>query len=117
MQEIKLYGIIKIKGFWLPFAFLALGLFLGGDTMGDVLGIIVGHTWYFYTTLLPRGTGRQYLPTPRFIQYAAQKLELGPERAPVTVTPPPGQRAQAGPAAASSEGFRAFRGTSRRLGS
>eukprot|EP00892_Ulva_mutabilis_P009734 jgi/Ulvmu1/7132/UM034_0038.1 len=117
-QDISLYGIIKIKGFWLPFALMGIGLFLGGDLMGDACGILVGHAWYFYTTLLPRGTGRQYLRTPWFIHWAAQKLELGPSRPAVSVTAPQGQRPQEAPAAApGSGGFQAFRGSARRLGS
>lgn len=119
-QDIKLYGIIKIKGFWLPFAFLALGMFLGADVMSDILGIAVGHAWYFFTTLLPRGTGKQYLPTPWYIRWAAEKLELGPQRPAVSVTAPPGQRPQGAPPPGQAQdqgGFRAFRGTARRLGS
>lgn len=120
VQDIKLYGIVKIKGFWLPFAFLVLGMFIGGDVMSDILGIAVGHAWYFFTTLLPRGTGKQYLPTPWYIRWAAAKLELGPQRPAVSVAPPPGQRPPGAPPAGGAQGqggFRAFGGAARRLGS
>lgn len=117
MQDIKLYGIIKIKGFWLPFAFLALGMFLGGDVFADLLGILVGHAWYFYTTLLPRGTGKQFLRTPWFIRWAAAKLELGSARPAVSVTAPPAQRPAPAGGGQGQGGFRAFGGPARRLGS
>ena len=114
MQEVKLYGLIKIKGFWLPFAFLGLTAVMGQDPFLPACGILVGHLWYFFTTLLPRGTGQQYLPTPRWVATLASKL--GMEGAPVA--PPPQQSAPwRNPAAA---GFRAFRGGSgggHRLGS
>ena len=29
VQDVKLYGIVKVKGFWLPFAFLGLKTVMG----------------------------------------------------------------------------------------
>jgi Derlin-2/3 len=132
LQDIRLYGIVNIKGFYLPFAFMAVTMLMGGkpeDLMSDVRGILVGHLWYFFTTLLPKGTGKVYLRTPRWVKYLADKLELttdGPAAAPRRAAPGfrmpsaaavaagrPGGSAQA---AAGSAGFQAFRGSGNRLG-
>lgn len=128
MQDIKLYGIVKIKGFYLPFAFMAISMLMGGkpdELMADALGILVGHVWYFFTTLLPRGTGKVYLRTPHWVKWAADKLELsrdGQVRASGFRMPPAAAVAAGRPGGASAPGgsgggFRAFRGSANRLGS
>lgn len=109
-------------------------MLMGGkpdELMADALGVLVGHAWYFFTTLLPRGTGKVYLRTPRWVKWAADKLELTGNGA-VTATAPrqraPGfqmpsaaavaaGRGGASPAAGSGSGFQAFRGSGNRLGS
>jgi Derlin-2/3 len=42
---VSLFGIIKLNGRHLPFAFLALDLLMGQDIWSGVLGILMGHTW------------------------------------------------------------------------
>ena len=136
MQDIKLYGIVKIKGFYLPFAFMAITMLMGGKPdalMADARGILVGHIWYFFTTLLPRGTGKVYLRTPRWVKWASDKLELSGDGA-VTASAPrrraPGFQMPSAAAVAagrpgggtsapagSGGGFQAFRGSGNRLGS
>jgi Derlin-2/3 len=135
LQDVKLYGIVKIKGFYLPFAFMALTMLMGGkpdELMSDVRGILVGHIWYFFTTLLPKGTGKVYLRTPRWVKYLADKLELtadgaasAPQRATHGFRMPsarlvaagrPGGAGGAPPPAAGSGGYQAFRGSGNRLG-
>jgi hypothetical protein len=43
--QVSLFGIIKLNGRHLPFAFLALDLLMGQDIWSGVLGILMGHTW------------------------------------------------------------------------
>lgn len=134
MQDIKLYGIVKIKGFYLPFAFMAISMLMGAKPdalMGDAHGILVGHIWYFFTSLLPRGTGKVYLRTPQWVKWVADKLELTaggsvtrpqrqapgfqmPSAAAVAASRPGGSGSAP---AASGSGFQAFRGSGNRLGS
>jgi Derlin-2/3 len=35
--------------------------------MSDLLGIIVGHAYYFLAVLHPRATGQNYLKTPDWV--------------------------------------------------
>jgi hypothetical protein len=94
---------VSIKGFYLPFAFAALDMIMGKSLMTAAFGIAVGHLWYFLTTLLPRGSGQEYLKTPALVKRAAVALGLSapPRRAPDQ--------------AATASGFRAFQGTARNL--
>lgn len=137
IQDIKLYGIVKIKGFYLPFAFMAITMLMGGkpdEFLSDAQGILVGHLWYFFTTLLPRGTGKVYLRTPGWVKWGAEKLELRGGGAASAAAPPqrrsvagafrmPSQAAVAAGRPGGSAGsaadarFRAFQGSGNRLGS
>ena len=101
----KLYGVIRIKGFWLPFAFMALSAIMGADPFIEACGVLVGHFWYFFTSLLPQGMGRQYLRTPRWCALLASKLGMEGAAPPAAAAPNP---------AASM--FRTFRGGGQRLG-
>ena len=87
MQQLKLYGIVAIKGFWLPFAFLAISTLMGDSPYLEACGIFVGHVWYFFTDLLPRGTGRTFLPTPRWVRALALKIGMEGVRPPVATAP------------------------------
>lgn len=107
MQGLKLYGIVAIKGFWLPFAFLAIATLMGDSPYLEVCGILAGHAWYFFTDLLPRGTGRTFLPTPQWVRALAVKIGME------------GVTAQPVAAAAAAQplmGRTRFRGTGQRLG-
>ena len=103
-QTIMLYGMVKIQSFYLPFAFVAISLILDQGIMLDVMGICVGHIYYYLHDIYPRMSGKQILQTPAFLkQWLADAGLRG-------VSPTPAQ------AAGAPEGFRAFRGGGRRLG-
>jgi len=45
----------------------------GHPFLVDLLGIVVGHIYYFLTVLHPQATGHNYLKTPRWVhQLVAQ---------------------------------------------
>jgi Derlin-2/3 len=111
---VNLWGLIKIRAFYLPFAFCGITLLTGGDVAGDICGILAAHLFYFLTDLYPRATGGRGLATPRFFTNAMASLGVG-RPAP----PPPRPAGVAAPAAAplfgGGAGFAAFRGQGRRL--
>lgn len=39
----------------------------GAPLMSDLLGIIVGHAYYFLAVLHPRASGQNYLKTPAWV--------------------------------------------------
>jgi Derlin-2/3 len=105
-QQTSIWGLVTIQTFYLPFAFLALTVIQGGDPIPDLLGIFVGHLWWYLTDLYPRQSGRHLLATPRWVQQFVASIGIGPAPAPAPGTAP----------VAAPSGFRAFRGSGRRLG-
>ncbi|KAI3889904.1 hypothetical protein MKX03_017827 [Papaver bracteatum] len=65
--QINIYGVARLKGFYLPWAMLALDLIFGAPLKPDILGIIAGHLYYFLTVLYPLSTGRNILKTPLWV--------------------------------------------------
>lgn len=62
-----LWGCCWLQGLWMPFGLLAINVMMGGSILSDVVGIVVGHAYYFLTILHPRVTGRHYLQTPVWV--------------------------------------------------
>src|SRR5688500_1266638 len=56
-----------------PFLFLEMGLLLGGNPMLDLLGIGLGHLYYFLTDLVPRNYGKSVLWTPQWMVAAVKQ--------------------------------------------
>ncbi|XP_043691531.1 derlin-1.1-like [Telopea speciosissima] len=65
--RINIYGVVTLKGFYLPWAMLALDLIFGNRLMPDILGMVVGHLYYFLTVLHPLAGGRDILKTPLWV--------------------------------------------------
>ncbi|RWR87436.1 hypothetical protein CKAN_01637700 [Cinnamomum micranthum f. kanehirae] len=65
--QISIYGVVTIKGFYLPWAFLALDLIFGAPLKPDILGIVAGHLYYFLSVLHPLAGGRNLLKTPLWV--------------------------------------------------
>ncbi|KAI3921589.1 hypothetical protein MKW92_027049 [Papaver armeniacum] len=100
--QINIYGVVRLKGFYLPWAMLALDLIFGAPLIPDILGIIAGHLYYFLTVLYPLSTGRNILKTPLWVQKVVVFWGKGTQiNSPVQPNP--------------SAGI-AFRGRGRRLG-
>ncbi len=102
-NSIMLYGLVKIQSFYLPFAFLAISLLLSQSMIPDIVGIVVGHIYYYLHDIYPRVSGRQILQTPGFLKRWLADAGLR------GAAPPPSQT-QGAP-----QGFRAFGGRGRRL--
>eukprot|EP00210_Caulerpa_lentillifera_P002273 g2183.t1 len=69
-QDVSIYGLIKIKGFYLPWAMMAIGMLFGGgmpSLIGDFIGVAVGHLYYFLTTIYPSQTGHHILKCPMWL--------------------------------------------------
>ncbi|CAI9273933.1 unnamed protein product [Lactuca saligna] len=65
--RINIQGLVELKGFYLPWAMLALDLVFGNPLMPDLLGIGVGHLYYFLTVLHPLAGGRDLCKTPLWV--------------------------------------------------
>ncbi|KAH7557371.1 hypothetical protein ACOSP7_027073 [Xanthoceras sorbifolium] len=65
--RINIYGVVSLKGFYLPWATLALDLIFGMPLKPGILGIVAGHLYYFLTVLHPLAGGKYIFKTPLLV--------------------------------------------------
>ncbi|KAF3433183.1 hypothetical protein FNV43_RR24285 [Rhamnella rubrinervis] len=65
--RISIYGVVSLKGFYLPWAMLALDLILGNSIKPAILGMVAGHLYYFLTVLHPLAGGKHIFKTPLWV--------------------------------------------------
>ncbi|KAG5066086.1 hypothetical protein AAZX31_04G113100 [Glycine max] len=65
--RINIYGVVSLKGFYLPWALLALDLIFGDPIKPDIVGMIAGHLYYFLTVLHPLAGGKFRFKTPLWV--------------------------------------------------
>jgi Derlin-2/3 len=53
---------------WLPWVLMLFGFLLGQPPVYDLLGIVVGHLYFFFVDVYPQFSGRHLLATPRFFK-------------------------------------------------
>lgn len=101
---VSLFGLIKLQALYLPFAFLAITLLQGASPKSDIMGILVGHLYYFLTDIYPLQGGPHLITTPRWLVRRFYKHRIGrvPDQRATAVNP-------------SDVTFRPFSGTARRL--
>jgi Derlin-2/3 len=63
----SIMGMVKMKAFYLPWGMMALEALMGGSVVPDLLGVVVGHLYYFLTVLQPRAGGPRLVKTPNFV--------------------------------------------------
>nr|AAY41612.1 derlin1-1 [Zea mays] len=64
-----LWMMIFGASFYLPWAMLLLDVIFGSSLMPGLLGIMVGHLYYFFAVLHPLATGKSYLKTPKWVRH------------------------------------------------
>ncbi|XP_052879382.1 derlin-1.1-like [Gossypium arboreum] len=65
--QISIYGVVTLKGFYLPWALLALDLIFGASLMEDIIGMVAGHLYYFLTVFHRLAGGKYVLKTPLWV--------------------------------------------------
>ncbi|CAN6336495.1 unnamed protein product, partial [Urochloa humidicola] len=101
-SQINMYGLVQLRSFYLPWAMLALDVIFGSPLLPGLLGIMVGHLYYFLAVLHPLATGKNYLKTPKWVHSIVARFRIGVQ-ANSPVRPP------------ANTGTGAFRGRSYRL--
>ena len=77
-QDVALWGF-PVKAGMLPFALIGIRLLMGQSVFDDLLGLFIGHVYYFLTSVLPKQTGKDYIHTPRFlINYFGRGIYVPP---------------------------------------
>lgn len=72
--EIMFYGF-SFKRWHAPFLFLVAGLLLGGSPMLDLLGIFIGHLYYFVIEIVPLNWGYRLVWTPEWMIAAVKQAQ------------------------------------------
>jgi Derlin-2/3 len=65
-QQANIWGI-PMPAIYLPFAYLALTVFMGNPFADMLHGLAVGHLYYFLADVVPQVQGRDVLFTPQFL--------------------------------------------------
>ena len=96
--QVSFFGF-KFKSLYMPWFYVALRLLMGGSVFEPLVGIAVGHLYYFLIQILPISHGYNLIKTPKFcldiISYATGAgYQMPPTPARVPVAP---GAAQAGP--------------------
>lgn len=58
---------LQFKSRYLPWAMAGFSLIAGGNPIDDLIGIFVGHIYYFVMDKYPADTGRTLIKTPKFL--------------------------------------------------
>lgn len=65
-SQASLWGF-PIAAIYLPFAYLALTVFMGNPYMDMLHGMAIGHLYYFAVEVIPLAYGKDFLHTPNFL--------------------------------------------------
>eukprot|EP00271_Cylindrocystis_brebissonii_P020769 TRINITY_DN703_c1_g3_i1.p1 TRINITY_DN703_c1_g3~~TRINITY_DN703_c1_g3_i1.p1 ORF type:complete len:235 (+),score=32.65 TRINITY_DN703_c1_g3_i1:235-939(+) len=66
--QMSFLGLFSFTAPYLPWVLLAFSVMLGSSPVVDLLGMGVGHVYYFLDDVYPRMSGRRFLATPGFIR-------------------------------------------------
>ena len=58
----------RLKGAQLPWGLMAFNVLIGGSPLNDLIGVLVGHVYYFLAEVYPLQSGRAVLSTPEWLQ-------------------------------------------------
>lgn len=64
------------KAWQFPYAMLVASMLLGANPLGDIIGIFVGHVYYFLTTAIPDRYNKNPLATPQFLYQLFNHAEV-----------------------------------------
>eukprot|EP00485_Elphidium_margaritaceum_P000523 CAMPEP_0202699698 /NCGR_PEP_ID=MMETSP1385-20130828/12910_1 /ASSEMBLY_ACC=CAM_ASM_000861 /TAXON_ID=933848 /ORGANISM="Elphidium margaritaceum" /LENGTH=134 /DNA_ID=CAMNT_0049356695 /DNA_START=273 /DNA_END=677 /DNA_ORIENTATION=+ len=70
--QLQFVGLMTFTAPWLPWVLMGLSLLLGHEVKADLLGIGVGHCYYFLKWIYPEITHPNkvhLIRTPRWLQY------------------------------------------------
>lgn len=86
--RMNFFGLLNFQAPYLPWVLLGFSLLLGNSVMVDMMGIAVGHLYYFLEDVFPNQQGGfRILQTPRFL-----KTILEPQQADPAYNPLPEDR-------------------------
>lgn len=86
--RMNFFGLLNFQAPYLPWVLLGFSLLLGNSVMVDLMGIAVGHLYYFLEDVFPnQARGFKVLETPRILKYLLEEPRQDPN-----YNPPPEDR-------------------------
>ena len=77
MVRMNFFGLLTFQAPYLPWVLLGFSLLLGNSVSVDLLGMAVGHIYYFLEDVFPNQPGgKRLLKTPIFLQVVLYYLSL-----------------------------------------
>eukprot|EP01027_Heterolobosea_sp_BB2_P003846 GEZU01005796.1.p1 GENE.GEZU01005796.1~~GEZU01005796.1.p1 ORF type:complete len:234 (-),score=24.20 GEZU01005796.1:164-865(-) len=67
-QNLRIYGLFTVAAPYLAYVLLGLSVMLGGSFIVDLLGIFVGHIYFYLVYVLDSAMGIRLLTTPKIIK-------------------------------------------------
>jgi Derlin-2/3 len=86
--DVVFYGF-SFKQWHTPFLFLVFGMLLGGNPISDLLGIALGHFYYFLMEIVPTNWGYNLLWTPDWMVQGVKYAQARAAGVPVVNTAAP----------------------------
>jgi hypothetical protein len=71
--QLSMFGV-KFKSVYLPWVYVAIRVIMGQSITQPILGIVVGHLYYFLVDVLPVSHNTRLITTPRFCASAVSRL-------------------------------------------
>jgi len=65
-SQANIWGF-PVAAIYLPFAYLALTVFMGSSWMDMLHGLVIGHVYYFLVDVVPMVYGKEIITTPKFL--------------------------------------------------
>ncbi|XP_070572557.1 derlin-2-like [Ptychodera flava] len=89
--RLNFFGLMNFQAPYLPWVLLAFSLLLGNSIIVDVIGIAVGHVYYFLEDVFPQQPGGfKLLKTPGFLKYIFDSPLEDPDYQPLPEDDRPG---------------------------
>ncbi|XP_056677137.1 derlin-3 isoform X2 [Monodelphis domestica] len=86
--RMNFFGLLNLQAPFLPWVLLAFSLLLGNSILVDLLGIAVGHIYYFLEDVFPyQPGGKKLLLTPGFLKLIFDPREEDPDYNPLPEEP------------------------------
>jgi len=67
-NQMNLMGMFNFESIYFPWVLIGFRLLMGGSPMAELMGVLVGHIFYFLNDLYPLQSGRRIIFTPQFLK-------------------------------------------------
>ncbi|KNC55630.1 derlin-2 [Thecamonas trahens ATCC 50062] len=76
--HMNLFGLMPFTAPYLPWILLAFSFVMGHSPIPDLVGIVVGHLYYYFVDIYPATSGRHLLATPHFLRVLCGDIRAQP---------------------------------------